>query len=840
MKKAKVLVATVLASGLVLSGCTFEEGLEMVKNWPVQNVYEPAKAFFEEKILGKTPAQEQPQKEEKEDEGEKPAPVAQLTSISISGQYKTEYEVGESFDATGIVVTAAYDDNSTKDVSSQASFSGFSSESVGPCTVTVSFENQTAALELTIVPAVKRAWTSEEEAIFSEHLHGIVLPFFEAEGATPVYDATGDQVRLFDPDGAALKVSGDMVPDYAAKFLASEGWEDVSSDYSAFSSAESGSFWVFERSVQTDEGMRRISVQFFGHNGSKYAKDGDFYLYASDPFSYVFPATEIAAEFAKYNLTPFAIPAPDAQDMYFEFYPDSNNALYHQYGYDEYLNATIYLYGFNEESFAAYIAKFEQAGWVFTSQVYSGTTVYSGTLEIENVGVATIEQLYFTPTFSSLNYDYLIAEPAAWPTEAAAALVEKFAPGSSTVIPECPNGTSYTPYMSSSYNEIDVGGDESLKDAYAAILKEAGWTETEDGSYIFISPNQDIQITLVYTSSYGLEIRVAGYIPPAAQWPAESVAALLPAGHQDSLPAYEGANSYQIYNDNYGKGVTCFVGEGNEDAAMTAYAELLLAAKFTYDSASKLYTSEHAEFRVELWKGTDGAFNIELTDVAYWPTADVAAGIAGLTSENPITATVPALQGANKYAVYSSETKVQVQAYYSTSAELSAAKTEYVSLLLEAGFTNAGQDEYGDTYYNSADNQISVCPWISSSSGKLIIDIFAGPFVAPEGGWPTADIASALATIDSSISDSVPEYADNSLVWGLDAYSDGIELYAVLSSSSAASSAVTSYGATLLAAGYSEAGTDSYGDMHYTSPNGQLDVSAYASGAYLIIDVMVK
>ena len=833
MKKAKVLVATVLASGLVLSGCTFEEGLEMVKNWPVQNVYEPAKAFFEEKILGKTPAQEQPQKEEKEDEGEKPAPVAQLTSISISGQYKTEYEVGESFDATGIVVTAAYDDNSTKDVSSQASFSGFSSESVGPCTVTVSFENQTAALELTIVPAVKRAWTSEEEAIFSEHLHGIVLPFFEAEGATPVYDATGDQVRLFDPDGAALKVSGDMVPDYGAKFLASEGWEDVSSDYSAFSSAESGSFWVFERSVQTDEGMRRISVQFFGHNGSKYAKDGDFYLYASDPFSYVFPATEIAAEFAKYNMTPFAIPAPDAQDMYFEFYPDSNNALYHQYGYDDYLNATIYLYGFNEESFAAYIAKFEQAGWVFTSQLSQGVTVYSGTLEIENVGTATIEYLYYTPSFSALNYDYLIAEPAAWPAEAAAALVEKFAPGSLTVIPECPNGTSYTPYMSTNYNEIDVGGDESLKDAYAAILKEAGWTETEDGSYIFVSPAQDIQITLQFTS-YGLEIRVAAYIPPAATWPAEDAAKLLPEGGQDSLPAYEGANSYQYYNDNYGAGVTCYVGEGNEDAAMAAYAELLEAAKFTLDSDG-YYRSEHDEFKVELWKGTDGAFNIEVTIIAHWPAADVAAAIEALIPG--ATDVLPALENAVSYTVSASASKVRVTVKFGSSSAASAAQTAYGALLEQAKFTYAGDDEYGDPYYNSEHSEYNVNPWVSSSS--LYIDIKAGTFTPPTAGFPAADINAALKAIDSTLTDTLPEYTTD-LIYTFDTLSagNGVEASAMPSDVDAE---ITLFTANLLTNGWTEAGADSYGDMHYSSPNGQLDVCAWNYyDYYIVVDITIN
>lgn len=837
MKKAKVFIAALLTSGLVLTGCTFEEGLEKAKSFASEKIAQPVVNFWNEKILGKKAQEPEKEKEEKQDEGDKPAPAAEakLLSISISGQYKSEYEVGESFDPTGIIVTAAYDDESTKDVSSQAQFSGFDSSQAGQCTVTASFEGQTASIQLTINPAVKRDWTDEEKALFAEHLHNIDIPFFPVEGATPVYEASEDRVRIFDGQGEALQVSGQEIPDYAALFSAADGWDDVSSDYGAYANAPAGSFWVFEKSTQTSEGMRRISVQFFGHNGSSYSLAGDFYFFASDPFSYEFPADLIASEFDYYNMDAFTLPAPDAENMYFEFYPDSNNDLYYAYGYEDYMNATIYFYGFTSESFAAYKAKLEAEGWVFEGTEYSGgIMVYNGKLEFNDGSFAIIEQFYFTESYSALTYDYLIAEPSAWPTDAAAALVEKFAPGSTTVIPECPGGDSYDSYMNSYYNEIDVDGDESLKDTYAGILRTAGWTETEEGSYIFISPNQDIQLTLVFTS-YGLEIRVASYIPPAAEWPAEDAAKLLPEGGQDTLPPYEGANSYQYYNDAYGAGVSCFVGEGNEDDAMAAYAELLIAAKFTLEGG--YYISEHNEFKVELWKGTDGAFNIEVSIIPHWPTADVAEGIAGLDSDVTITDLVPALEGADAYAVYPSETKVQVQASYSSSTALNNAKSEFVSLLTTAGYKDAGQDEFGDTYYNSPNDQISVCPWLSSSGYRLIIDIFPGAFEAPAGGWPTADIASALLAIDPNITDALPAWNDNSVVWGVDASSYAIQVYANMGSSSAAATAVTTYQGLLTTALYTEAGADSYGDMHYTSPNGQLDVCAWSSGAYLVIDV---
>ena len=75
MKKAKVFIAALLTSGLVLTGCTFEEGLEKAKSFTSEKIAQPVVNFWNEKILGKK-AQE-PEKEEKQDEGDKPAPAAE-------------------------------------------------------------------------------------------------------------------------------------------------------------------------------------------------------------------------------------------------------------------------------------------------------------------------------------------------------------------------------------------------------------------------------------------------------------------------------------------------------------------------------------------------------------------------------------------------------------------------------------------------------------------------------------------------------------------------------------------------------------------------------------------
>ena len=821
---------------MILSGCDFnpESLLKNTGDFFTQTIPQEFQKFVDG-MMGKK--SEEPKKEEKEEQpeqqegeqGGEEQQQKQLVSISVSGQFKSEYELGdEAFDPTGVVVTAVYDDGSSEDVSSQASFGALDSSKTGSTTVTVSFGGQSAQIECTII---KTHWTAAEKALFDQHLHGIELPFLEIQGASVVFDQQTGAINVLDEEGKNLSLSGNDLAKFAAKFTESDGWVDVSSDYSAGRNYPDA-FFVFEKSAQTSDGMRRISVQFFGNDGENYTKTGSFYLFASDPFNYEFPAQEMAAEFAKYNMTPFTLPAPDAQDMYFEFYPDSNNDLYAEYLMDDYINATIYFYGFTEETFNAYLTKLGQAGWKFTSEDYSGTTVYSGTNKMAGLGMATIEQLYFTPTFSALNYDYLLAEIPEWPTEDVAKLVQKFAPGSETVIPECPDATSYKVYMSDSYNEIDCGGSEELKAAYAAVLKQNNWTETEEGSYIFISPAEDIQLILVFTS-YGLEIRVSAYVKPSASWPTDQVAALFPPENTDVLPPFEGtAESFQTYNDSYGTGVIVTVGEGNEDAAITSYGETLLTAGFTaVEGQTNKYTSPHGDFVVEVAKGIDGAINLELSITPKWPTSQITAGLKAI-DEN-ITDSLPALEGADSYTVYSYATKVRIYVELASSSVAPSTVTQYQQMLVTAGFADAGADADGDKHFNSPNSQFEVCAY--AYSYYMILDIVPGTFTPPAAGWQAEDVAAALKALDSSYTDVLPEFTSTEIFSFDDTDEAGLRISVYLGSS--ASAAVSTYEATLAQAGFHDIGQNTYGDNQFMSPNNQYKVVAWASNGYFIIDV---
>lgn len=73
-----------------------------------------------------------------------------LTSITLSGTYPTSFVEGSTFSHEGVVVTANYDDDSTEDVTTAASFSTPKMSQVGQQTVTVTYQGKTASYGITI------------------------------------------------------------------------------------------------------------------------------------------------------------------------------------------------------------------------------------------------------------------------------------------------------------------------------------------------------------------------------------------------------------------------------------------------------------------------------------------------------------------------------------------------------------------------------------------------------------------------------------------------------------------------------------------------------------------
>ena len=72
-----------------------------------------------------------------------------VTSISLSGSYKTSFTVGDTFSFGG-TVTANYDNNTSQNVTGSASFTGYSMSTAGNQTVTVSYGGKSTTYQITV------------------------------------------------------------------------------------------------------------------------------------------------------------------------------------------------------------------------------------------------------------------------------------------------------------------------------------------------------------------------------------------------------------------------------------------------------------------------------------------------------------------------------------------------------------------------------------------------------------------------------------------------------------------------------------------------------------------
>jgi hypothetical protein len=91
---------------------------------------------------------------------EKPAPVINLTGIEVTAPAKKTYEIGETLDTKGIVVTAKYSDGSSKEITEGYGLSGFESEAAGNKTVTVTYEGKTATFEVIVKESPQNTGTT--------------------------------------------------------------------------------------------------------------------------------------------------------------------------------------------------------------------------------------------------------------------------------------------------------------------------------------------------------------------------------------------------------------------------------------------------------------------------------------------------------------------------------------------------------------------------------------------------------------------------------------------------------------------------------------------------------
>jgi hypothetical protein len=138
-----------------------------------------------------------------------------LSSITLSGDYPTTFNVGDTFSHEGMTVTATYDNNTSEDVTADATFEGYDMSTAGTQTVTVSYTKadvtKTATYEITVNAVAVTGITLNKEAVQlkvgkTTKLTATVEPD-NATDKTVVWSSGDETVATVSEDGTVTAVA---------------------------------------------------------------------------------------------------------------------------------------------------------------------------------------------------------------------------------------------------------------------------------------------------------------------------------------------------------------------------------------------------------------------------------------------------------------------------------------------------------------------------------------------------------------------------------------------------------------------------------------------------------
>ena len=738
-----------------------------------------------------------------------------LTGISLNtDNVKKEYFEGENLDLTGLVVNANYDDNSSEEVNDYTAdpADGTALNVIGEKEIVISYNGFEDNFKVNVTKAPKTAWTEEEAKIMADHLYGEVLPFNGLEESVVEYDDAYDIVII---SGGA--VTNDDIIEYIGEL------EDV--DWYIYDSTDTD--YALQKPLETELGGRMLYMYLT-------IDEGEFYLEASDPYLYEFPS-DYAEEWAyDYFGSDQIAPAIDAD--YYEV--------------DEY-NMSIYCYLDATNDDAGYSAILTIAGWDVQDKGDDGFYVASSPDGLYEVAYA-------------YGNDALVIyiEPLSfWNTAVVEAFFTQYSGGIIVDIPALNVEEAMYQFMQSQYNDayyqagyyqyiiaqmVIYGCDLNDLDDYLDVLDVAGWDITETGTdeyscKLLIDDEGYGKIEVSYDSDYSAIVILIYWALdplPAAEWPADEIAEFLGTGITDVVPEFEGDNNgFTVLDDSYGFAIMVSVDKDKEEDALEDYVDTLTVALYTEYRANiygdMQYLSPNGEILVCPYIGTVGSITISIKAFNPFPYEECQDAL--VDCDDTITDDVIGMDCASDYYIYTDGVYVQAQCFYDSLDEAYDALDLYVEIMNDSEYEYMGVDNYGSDTFESPNEQFYITAWVYSSSYALILDITPGVFVPPLTGWPFDEIA---AFIGETLARELPVYDENIV------YTVSTSNYADFSISCAVEDKTTAakeYRNILLENEWVENGTDSYGDMHYLSPSGKLDVnpSDGYTGSNMVIEVNV-
>lgn len=720
MKKIKLIAASLLASTLVMSGCSKNDHEHtFAQEWSHDNEKHWHSATCEHTDLkSNEEAHKDDNKNHKCDVCDFVmsdcvdsnndhkcdicgADLPYISSVSISGAPETLAR-GESvtlkvnvqaFSGASKDVTWSVDKAELASVDENGKVTALANGVVVVTATSVSDSSKKGSASIKIVDP---DWSDDLKEAMEDSL-GMVLPYFDGDFEWSVDEEDGSLLAVSENEADTAKV----IEAYDKLQIEKE----VEEDYVEF---------TFPSTISED---LVVAVDVYAEEGKAYVEPYLAYrMYAE------WPAEKISACLDGYTtLEPESVPAAEGTKFGF------NESA--EYYYDCY----VLVYG----SLESYVLKLMGEGWTVLQSIEGvGVMLQSPKTSLNMILMIRSDEVFQAEI-------YAVGDPVEPITEWPAADVSAFIGEHTEETVPAAVGTSFkVTEKTSPYSAlvIDVTGDIS---AYLSVLEGAEWQINDltasYGYYDCYSPEHYLELA-IFPGEGEFEIQLMLSVPPAPEWPADLVAALLDGKTEVEIPEAEGTSFVVApLTGFYFGSITISGGD------MDTYLETLRSAEFSvvWDSSYQCYVAAKGNLLMDIGENPDveGEFQMLLYLKAAFPTADVAAAVEALV---PGSETVIPEFEAEEYQLQ--DVRGYIGAFILYASGDSSLLNEYVGILDDAEWAVS---ELEEGVYGAVSPAEDIMLQISYSDYYGELNVYIMTYTKPATEWPADDVAALVESIEA-------------------------------------------------------------------------------------------